>query len=183
MSADGETAFSRELNDTLAREYADGVRLVSGRERAMRDAAVVRLTRVLGDADAARAVEAEIGARYFYDARPTYVRRVREIRAPPPGAAYEPSLIAVAPNLWCADDDGYAKTQAAIDRALTKQRLQHEIELARPARGARDGHGLVPCPKCRSTHTDYTQLQTSASDEGMTLHFECHACKHNWKVR
>jgi DNA-directed RNA polymerase subunit M/transcription elongation factor TFIIS len=41
--------------------------------------------------------------------------------------------------------------------------------------------GLFRCRKCKSTKTDYYQLQTRSADEPMTTYVTCKTCGNRWK--
>ena len=45
-----------------------------------------------------------------------------------------------------------------------------------------DYRGLVQCKKCRSFRTTYTELQTRASDEAMTIFILCADCGNRFKM-
>jgi len=43
------------------------------------------------------------------------------------------------------------------------------------------GNGILVCRKCKSRHTEFTQVQTRGADEPMTVFASCNKCGFRWR--
>ena len=53
-------------------------------------------------------------------------------------------------------------------------------EVAKSILGEKSG-GMYSCRKCKSTDTEFTEMQTRSADEPMTQFHVCNACGNRWK--
>ena len=65
-------------------------------------------------------------------------------------------------------------------RTMFKLR-EKDMEMEKRKSTEENYEGLFKCGKCKSTKTDYYQLQTRSADEPMTTYVTCRGCGHRWK--
>lgn len=58
---------------------------------------------------------------------------------------------------------------------------ERELAIERAKMSEKDYEGLFKCGRCKSTKTDYYQLQTRSADEPMTTYVTCKNCGSKWK--
>jgi DNA-directed RNA polymerase subunit M/transcription elongation factor TFIIS len=87
------------------------------------------------------------------------------------------SVYAVKVLLNLSDDDCVNVVNLSKEE-LDPAKYQSDVLLSHRERV----RGLYKCPRCKSWHTNYIQMQTRSADEGMTVKCECFDCNYVWKL-
>jgi DNA-directed RNA polymerase subunit M/transcription elongation factor TFIIS len=75
---------------------------------------------------------------------------------------------------------GYYEIIQRVHETYMRTRT-HNLMGEEYAKMARERQGVFPCSRCKSTKTNYVQVQTRSADEGMTVMVKCENCDHSWK--
>ena len=66
-------------------------------------------------------------------------------------------------------------------KSFASSRNQYQADIIRIRDKIQVSDGILPCPKCHSMKTSYTQSQTRSADEPMTIIAMCSVCGYNWR--
>lgn len=66
-------------------------------------------------------------------------------------------------------------------KTFVANRNQYQADIIRIRDKIEVSDGILPCPRCNSLKTSYTQSQIRSADEPMTIIAVCSTCGHKWR--